>query len=126
MKIHLHKEQTSEKTSLTQIIGLKKPTQCYEIYAWFELSPEEAAIVQNSLGLKDQKMFDYNYEGLDLSPNVESMTKRPKPNEKGGRFVAYDSGNFFDLEQKITKAAKALKSHIEGLQSSTGSSTIEL
>lgn len=126
MKIHLHKEQTAEKTSLTQLIGFKKPTPCYEIYAWFELSPEEAAIVQRSPGFKDQKLFTYRYEGLDLSPDVERMINQPKPGEKGLRFVAYDSGSFFELEEQIMNGAKALKSHLEGLRDSNGSSTIEL
>jgi len=45
MKIHLHKEQTNEKTSLAQIIGFSRPTKCYEIHAWFEVTAEEKKLL---------------------------------------------------------------------------------
>lgn len=126
MKLHLHKEQTEEKTSLKQIIGLGKATKCYEIYAWFEVTPEERYVIDKSPDLMKRKMFDYNYQNLDLSPSVSSMIKPPKDGEKGHRFVAYTSDGFFALENSIVDAAKALKSHIEGLKNSSGSTTIEI
>jgi len=126
MKIHIHKEQSDEKTSLMQLIGLTKPSKCYEVYAWFEVTNDEMAIIEKSPDLKDKKMFDYIYERLDLSPTVKSMIKPPKAGAKGHRFVAYTSDDFFKLEQTIVDAAKALKSHIEGLKDSSASSTIEI
>ena len=126
MKIHIHKQQSDEKTSLIQIIGLSRPKKCYEVYAWFEVSPEERAVIDKSPDLLKRKMFDYTYELLDLSPSVNSMIKPPKQGEKGHRFVAYTSDDFFALENKIVDAAKALKSNIEGLNNSGGSTTIEI
>ena len=126
MKIHLHKEQTNEKTSFAQIIGLSRPTKCYEIHAWFEVTAEEKEVINKSPDLLKRKMFDYEYSNLDLSPSVISMIKPPKQGEKWRRFVAYTSDDFFTLENKIVEAAKTLKSHIEGLKGSEGSSTIEI
>jgi len=126
MKIHLHKEQTNEKTSLAQIIGLSRPTKCYEILTWFEVTEEEREVINKSPDLLKRKIFDYGYSNLDLSPSVESMIEPPKQGEKGHRFMAYTSDDFFALENKIVGAAKVLKSHIEGLKGSEGSSTIEI
>jgi hypothetical protein len=126
MKVHLHKEQTTEKTRIMQLIGLSKPTPCYEIHVWFELTDEELARLKASPGLADKELFTYHYNGMDCTPNVGSLTKRPKGYDKGWRFVAYDSGGFFELEEKIVESAKALKSHLEGLDGALGAATIEL
>jgi hypothetical protein len=126
MKIHLHKEQSDEKTSIWQIIGLSSPTKCYEIYAWFELTKEEQAVLDKSPDLKKKDIIEYYYQGRQLNSTVNMMTKSPKTGEKGSRFVAYTSDDFLHLEKVINNSAKNLKNHLDSLMGSEGSSTIEI
>lgn len=123
MKIHIDKNKTEERNRLTQFLRLASATECYEIYAWYELSEEERSLLEEDPRLKDKILFDYEYNGSDLSPTVNMMVDRE---DNGFRFVAYSARELKELERKIKDRAETLKYRIEEISDTEGSSTTEI
>jgi hypothetical protein len=125
MKLHIHKQQAKEKYSFMQIIGLSSPTPCYEIYAWLEVTPEERMIIERSPDLQQSWFIEYYYRESEVSPSVRMMMQPPSPGTKGFRFVAYNSQSYFNLEKQLVEATETLKSHVDALNETGGSSVVE-
>jgi len=122
MKININKEESSEKLGVMQLLGLSKPTKCWEIHAYFELNDEERAILNKHPEIKKDQAFPYRYRGTDLSPSVGAFTD-PSSKGKGMRLVAHTLNDLNLLVGQINGVAEGLKKHLNGLSSASGSSS---
>lgn len=123
MKVHIDKNKTEERNRLTQLLRIASATECYEIHAWYELNDQEKRLLEKDPRLKDKILFDYEYNGSDLSPSVNMMVDRE---DDGFRFVAYSARELNDLEEKIKDRAETLKYRIAEISDTEGSSTTQI
>lgn len=114
MKVHVQTRQGGDKQRLLQWIGLERPTLCWEVRAWWELTPAELAILSKQTAAKRSRLFYYSYHGLELSPTTETFV-RCSSVEEGFRFVAYHPADAALLETQIRDAARLLKVMLDGV-----------
>lgn len=120
MEIHIDKNKTKERNSLTQLLRISSATECYEIRARYELNERERKLLNEDPRLKDKIAVEYEKDGSDLSPTVEQMVG------DGWRFVAYSARELKEMENRIKDNAETLKGLIEEIDDTEGSSTIQI
>lgn len=123
MKVHIDKNKTKERNRLSQLLRLSSATEAYEIHAWYELNDQERRLLEEAPRLKDKILFEYEYNGSDLSPEVSEMIDR---NDDGFRFVAYSARELKEMEKKIKEWAETLKYRIGEISDTEGSSTTQI
>ncbi|MBT6228645.1 MAG: hypothetical protein HOI47_18545 [Candidatus Scalindua sp.] len=120
MKIHIEKSKSTERQ------GLLKKVQIWEIHVWYELNEEERELIDMNPDVKKIQTIEYEYKGLDLSPNVVMFTDPKSAKDGGFRIVAYSSGEMIDYENALNTAARQLKEHLMSLRDGEGLSVTEI